>query len=565
MSAYIYPDRGLGLAETHFELKPPRVTVGRHPNNDVSLLLDSISRFHARVDEANGVWSVTDLNSSNGTFVNTERVSGSRVLEDGDVITFGRADFTFSEQTPSVFLSESQRKLQSDSSSSSVSIVPDSESSSTILSTQLNVENTPLPGGALVAGAGGVDIRSLQKANERLLTLYKLSETIRAYSTREDILRGVMDLFFEVMPADRGVIMTNEPDGGLELQVVRFRSGATSEELTISKTIIQKCLDERIAILSRDAKIDSRFGGSESILAHDIRSAMCIPLVSKKTIMGIFFIDTKESVRTFTEDDLAFATSFANEIALTLDNLSLTQEKIKNERLAAVGQTIAGLAHNIKNILQLAKGGIELMDNAIGRKAEEEIEVYWPVVRRGIERMHQLTQEMLDYSRQSQPELQEASVNEVIDDTVRSFMQDQVNPGVTIDVALEKEIPTRRIDPNGLYKALLNLIGNSVDAFDGGAGTITVATAFQKGTIYVTVEDDGKGIPKDKLGKIFQPFWSSKGSKGTGLGLPMTKKYIEDMGGTLGVESEEGRGTKFTIALPPLTTQITVDVERERH
>jgi signal transduction histidine kinase len=71
-------------------------------------------------------------------------------------------------------------------------------------------------------------------------------------------------------------------------------------------------------------------------------------------------------------------------------------------------------------------------------------------------------------------------------------------------------------------------------------------------TIYIHVEDNGKGIPKDKLGRIFMPFFTTKGSKGTGLGLSMTKKYIEDMFGTISVESEEGRGTRFTIALPPV-------------
>ena len=218
----------------------------------------------------------------------------------------------------------------------------------------------------------GQDISALSKANERLLTLYKLSETIRSSTSREEIMAGAMDLLFDIMPADRGAIMVIEvADEFPEPAYVKFRDPAAPDELQISRTIVQKVVDEHIAILSRDAKLDSRFNASESILVHDIRSAMCVPLLSKKKLLGVLFIDTRESVRVFNDDDLAFASSFANELAMTLDNYSLAQDNIRNERLAAIGQTIAGLAHNIKNILQLAKGGIELMDIAIGRKGVE--------------------------------------------------------------------------------------------------------------------------------------------------------------------------------------------------
>ena len=95
MKAYLQPDAEIGLAEDKFELAKNTVTVGRHPNNDVSLLLESISRFHARLDHRDSGWVLTDLNSSNGTFVNGERIAVPRMLANKDVVTFGRADFTF--------------------------------------------------------------------------------------------------------------------------------------------------------------------------------------------------------------------------------------------------------------------------------------------------------------------------------------------------------------------------------------------------------------------------------------------------------------------------------------
>jgi K+-sensing histidine kinase KdpD len=564
MTPYLYPGSDLGLTETHFELKRKTTTVGRHPNNEISLLLESISRFHAKIEQQDAGYILTDLNSSNGTFINGERIVSPRLLHENDVLTFGRADFIFSSASPEV-----RRKTETNKAigftpthTSSVNIVGDEASPSLILSTKLSVESTPLPGSDM--SGKRIDVDLLRKSNERLLTLYKLSEVIRASTTREEVLANVMELVFEVLPADRGVIMTIDPaEGMLEPQIVRFRTASSNQEVSISRTIVNKCMQERVAILSRDAKIDTRFTGSESIIASDIRSAMCVPLVSKSDLMGIFFIDTKESVRAFTEDDLAFFTSIANDLAITIDNITLGEDNIRNERLAAVGQTIAGLAHNIKNILQLARGGIELMDSAIQKKNATDVEAFWPVVRRGIDRMQSLTQEMLDYSRQTKPELSEANVNDVIEDTVRSFQQDHVEPGVHIHLQFSPDIPDRKIDKDGLFKSLMNLIGNAVDAFDGTGGDITISTSAEHETVYVKVHDNGRGIPKDKRTRIFQPFFTTKGSKGTGLGLSMTRKYIEDMFGNISVESEEGIGTTFILSFPPLARQIQFDIEEE--
>ena len=564
MLAYLYPSAELGLAVSVFELTRPITTLGRHPNNDISLLLDSVSRFHCNIEQRGNIWLLNDLNSSNGTFLNGERIASPRSLSETDVLTLGRADFTFSLQSPSERLGKPPVPGQSRRNeiiTSSVNIVEEDESSSVILSTQLNVESTPLPGSGVVALGEDLDIADLVRANERLMTLYKLAEVIRSGATVEEMLDNVMNLVFEMLPADRGAIMTLDPlDHSLEPRVVRHRRPEKTDEFTISKTIVNKCLTDRIAILSRDAKIDRRFSGSESIVAGDMRSAMCVPLVSKKHMIGILFVDTRESIHAFTEDDLQFLSSIGSDVAFTVENLTLAQENIKNERLAAVGQTIAGLAHNIKNILQLARGGIELMDGAIERKTMDEVAVYWPVVRRGIDRMQSLTQEMLAYSRQTQPDLVEANVNDVITETVETFQQDRVEAGVEITVDLSPDVPPRRIDADGLNKSLMNLVGNAVDAFEGGGGAINISTAHDEGTITIRVKDNGKGIPKEKLAKIFQPFFTTKGSKGTGLGLSMTRKYIEDMGGTLGVESEEGHGTTFLITLPPFTVKMAMDL-----
>lgn len=559
--AYLYPTADLGLPVAHYELHQAQTTIGRHPGNDISLLLDSVSRHHARIDHHGGAWTLHDLNSSNGTFLNGERIGSPRSLVEGDVVTFGRADFLFSFYSPTERLTRpsvaSPPSCNAELSTSSISLMDDALGNSVILSTKLSSEATPLPDSGAYSTGETVDVEMLRQAHDRLLTLYRLGEMIHEARSTDAMFEGALDLVFENLPVDRGVILELDPvDGTLEPRRTKFRDEGESGELSISRTIVQKALDERVAILSRDVRIDSRFSSSESIVAGDIRSAMCVPLVSKKRIMGILFVDTRESVHAFGDDDLAFLSSIANDLAMSLDNQALQQENIHNERLAAIGQTIAGLAHNIKNILQLAKGGIELMDTAMTRKSLDEMEVYWPMVRRGIDRMQALTQEMLAYSRQTQPHLVEAAVNDIIRDTLDSFEKDAVETGVELKLELATDLPLRHIDPDGLQKALLNLLTNAVDAFDKGPGTVVISTSLEGDNVAVRVRDNGKGIPREKQAKIFQPFFTTKGSRGTGLGLSMTRKYIEDMGGSVTVESQEGQGTTFLILLPHAASLI---------
>src|ERR1043166_5455512 len=132
MSAFLYPNKDLGLSESHFELKKKVTTVGRHPTNDISLLLESVSRFHGKIEQQGDTWIVFDLNSSNGTFVNGERIASPRRVNSNDTVTFGRAEFRFAlpeAQKPLVQGEDSTKPPSSmDHDSSSVKVVGEEQS-----------------------------------------------------------------------------------------------------------------------------------------------------------------------------------------------------------------------------------------------------------------------------------------------------------------------------------------------------------------------------------------------------------------------------------------------------
>lgn len=539
--AYLYPDTDLGLIPSVFVAEPGGVTIGRHPDNSLPLTIDSISRHHATLERVANQWLLSDLNSSNGTFINGERITASRSLRDGDLITFGKANFTFRAEAAGA-----ETGLPAEHSSG-LRLVGDDEDSSVVLSTKLS-DRTPYKSGPIEKTSE----EHLDKVNQRLLALYRLSDILRGASRRENIITALMELVFENLPADRGVVLAlAEGTDELIPELFRFREGVDNRELILSKTITRRVVTERVAVLSRDVRVDNRFQASESIMASDIRSAMCVPLAGKRSLMGLLFLDSRESLHAFTEDDLAFVSALATDAAMTLENLSLLGENIRQERLAAVGQTISGLAHNIKNILQLARGGAELMDAAIEKKNFEDVKTLWPITRRSVERMQSLTLEMLDFSRQSKPKLEAGDVNELVRQIAETIKADSRETMVVVTLVCDASCGQPAIDADSLSKAIMNLLSNACDALHGQRDAeITLVTENCKGNVLVRVKDNGPGIPPDVLPRVFQPFFSTKGSKGNGLGLPMTRKYLEDMGARLDVKSKPGEGAEFIILIP---------------
>ncbi len=539
--AYLYPDACLGLTPSVFPVEPTGVTVGRHPDNLLPLALDSVSRYHARLTRLDDQWVLTDLHSSNGTFINGNRIDAPQPLHDGDTITFGKANFTFGVQP-----ADADAGAVSDHTSG-IRLVGDTEDSSVILSTQVS-DGTPYK----TATVERTTEESLDRLNQRLLALYRLSDILRGATRRETIIPALMELVFENLPADRGVALSIV-DGTEELvpELFHFRKRVENRELILSKTITHRVLTERVAVLSRDVRLDNRFQSSESIMASDIRSAMCVPLAGKGSLLGLLFLDSREASHAFTEEDLAFVSALATDAAMTLENLSLMEEDIRQERLAAVGQTISGMAHNIKNILQLARGSTELMDLAIEKHNFADIKSLWPITRRSIDRMQVLTQEMLDFSRQSTPKLEEANVNELLCQIAEMIKGDERVTSINVKLQCDDSCGRVPIDSDGLSKSLMNLLSNAFDALESQPGAeVLLATENCKGNVLVRVRDNGPGIPPEIMPSIFQPFFSTKASKGNGLGLSMTRKYLEDMGARLDVKSKAGEGAEFIICLP---------------
>jgi len=234
----------------------------------------------------------------------------------------------------------------------------------------------------------------------------------------------------------------------------------------------------------------------------------------------------------------------------------LEKELVNSERLAAIGQTVAGLAHCIKNILHGFKGGSYLVDIGIDRDNTEKLTKGWQMIQRNIARTSDLVLDLLSYSKDREPEYESCFPNAIADD-VCELLKDLANDyDIEIVKDFSPDVGERVMDPRIIYRSLLNLASNAIDAciFDENVKDrhrVIVTTTVEDGQfIRFDVTDNGAGMSDEVQSKLFTSFFSTKGAKGTGLGLLVTGKLIEEHQGTIGVSSEPGMGTTFVMRLP---------------
>jgi PAS domain S-box-containing protein len=234
----------------------------------------------------------------------------------------------------------------------------------------------------------------------------------------------------------------------------------------------------------------------------------------------------------------------------------LEKELLKSERLAAVGQTVAGLAHGIKNILHGLKGGSYLVDIGIKKDDSEKLIKGWDMIKRNIGRTSNLVMDLLSYSKERQPEFEACLPNEIADD-VCTLLQDKARENnVNLVRDFDGSIAEVLMDPNSVHEVLLNLMSNAVDGclFDEDTSKnfrVDLKTALETdNVIRFEISDNGVGMDEEVVRKLFTSFFSTKGHRGTGLGLMVTRKLIEEHNGSIEVNSQPGKGTTVIVRLP---------------
>jgi len=525
------PDKG-----RCFELPDNEPQLIGRSSEALPLTDQSISRRHAELTPDDGKWFINDLNSANGTFVNGQRVTRPRMLQPGDQVRTGLTIFVFGRED----------KVLRDHG---VHVAHDGEM-------DVFVEHR-MPGNddsMIMAVAEPNEVATLQ-----LKVIYELTQLIASTVERQTLLEQIMDLIFDYFTVDRGFVLLLSRDGtAFSPVVVRHRIAPKSNEkrqITVSRTIVQHVLKTGEGVLTSNAMSDERFKGGDSVAGFGIRSAICVPIRFKDRIFGVIHIDSQIANYTFTEDQLRLLTAIGVHTALALANAEMYSERLAQERLAAMGQTVASLSHSIKNILQGLRGGADVVELGLKKDNMKVVRGGWEIVSRNLERIFELTMNMLAYSAQRQPELEMTNIAMLLGEIVELVQGQFDNKKVALITDIEPEMPPVPMDSAGMHQAILNLLNNALDAVQPETGAVVVSSDYDDAqqTARIRVTDNGVGIEPERLVRLFQPFKSTKGLRGTGLGLVVTKKIVEEHRGALKVESVQAKSTTFTISLPAST------------
>jgi signal transduction histidine kinase/pSer/pThr/pTyr-binding forkhead associated (FHA) protein len=572
------PDKG-----RRFELPDTTALVGRE-SRQLPLTDNTVSRRHCElIPDEKGEWVLKDLGSSNGSYVNGVRIVGKQALKLGDQLRVGRTLMVFGSQPGISRTAAGAVRLEGEESGMDSAImhaVPASDDSMVLA--------VPEPAAA---------------AMTNLKLLYQLGAALGSSFNIDQVLEVVMDLVFEHVQADRGfILLIDEKSGELVTKVVRTRdddeaspkrasapapaqqvpppgqgslpvavdgdsngsmngSGAPVQpRIHASRTIINHVIKNTEGVLSSNAMADQRFSKGKSVHNLGIRSALCVPIKARKLngkpggdeVIGVIYIDSSVKNYTYSPDQLRLLTAIGLQAGMACQNAKLYQQGLAAERLAAVGETTAALSHSIKNILQALRGGADVVEMGFRSNNLPQATKGWRIVDRNLDKIYNLTLNLLAYSRPREPRLEMVNPRTIINECLELVAAVANERGAMVVADVDEAMPAVPMDPSGMHQVIMNLLSNALDAVQPQQGLIRIEARYDAENRQSTIEviDNGSGIPASMMLHMFELFHSTKGNRGTGIGLAVAKKIVDEHEGSISVKSAPGEGTTFTVRLP---------------
>jgi two-component system, NtrC family, sensor kinase len=540
--------------------------IGRE-SRQLPLTDNTVSRRHAEMHPLpaaeGGGWEIHDLGSSNGSYINGIRVQKQQVLKLGDQIRVGHTVMVFGAQPGVSRASGGNVNLAGEEMGMDSSIVR------TVASNEDSVVlAVPEPAAA---------------AMTNLKVLYQLGAALGSSFDVDQVLEVVMDLVFEHVKADRGIILLlDSKTGDLVPKVVRLRdeehnskseetdtpgNGKQSPKIHASRTIINHVMVNGEGVLSTNAMADRRFSKGKSVHNLGIRSALCAPIKARKLtereggdqVVGVIYIDSSVANYTYSNDQLRLLTAIGLQAGMAISNAQLYRAGLEAERLAAVGETTAALSHSIKNILQALRGGADVVEMGLRSSNVNQATKGWRIVDRNLEKIYNLTMNLLAYSKPREPKLERLHPKKLIEECLELMAPMASEKGVMAVADIDPGQPAVPMDPDGMHQVLMNLLSNALDAAPATGGLINVICHYdpENRETVLEVTDNGAGIPPAMMSHMFQLFHSTKGNRGTGLGLAVAKKIVDEHDGSISAKSKVGEGTTFTIRLPVIQETLS--------
>ncbi|MFO0920882.1 MAG: ATP-binding protein [Pirellulales bacterium] len=546
----------------HILLRNDCTGVGRDADNELQLQDTEVSRHHAAIIRLEDHFEIKDLGSSNGTFLNSVRVQ-QQPLKSGDRLQIGRTllVFTGSNELPGDF------KHAESSAPFGVDIIgtpqvaevsrirkrvpSDLASVSSVWKTKSESSDQPQSSG-------------VTSEKSQWEVVYRTALAVSRTLDINQLVAQILDLIFQSIDCDRGCIMLIDEETRALQPVCRKNRNLSShsDRMQISQTILDYAIENNEGVYTSNAQEDGRWDSAASLVSQGVLEAICVPMQGRYGVVGAIYIDTSTSpgkyverggVGRFNEDHLKLMIAIGNQAALAVEDSTYYRGMVQSERLAVMGQTIANLSHHIKNILQGIRGGSYLVSDGLQKQDLDIVGRGWRIVERNQDRIAALVMDMLTFSKDRIPSLKPSDVRLMIDDVVELLQSRASEVQVELQWHRPEQFPLVELDAEAMHRAVLNVLGNAIDAVqntEGGRVSIRVYVQAEQNRVSIEIEDNGSGVPEDQKQKIFSVFESSKGSRGTGLGLPVSRKIMREHGGDIELRDGQEQGACFVLWWP---------------
>ncbi|MCP3981940.1 MAG: FHA domain-containing protein [bacterium] len=512
-------------------LEEREITVGRGRENTITVCDARVSRQHLRITCLADAYTIENLSDRNPLLVNGEHVRGA-TLRDGDQIGIGDSSLFF-RHAPAEKATEI---------SQSTCITIDARDSD-----------------ALLAGLDEEDVGDLQRAKADLTSLYRTGRELSVSLSSADLCSKTLESIVVHMDSVDccSLHLLDAESGALECRAIRFRSGKP-EGLpdAFSHTILNQVQAERKAVLSFDAQGDDRFVAAPSVASLSIRSAMCVPIQVQTRLTGVLQAHTQRTNRRSTVNDLKLLTAFGMMAGPAIEN-ALLYEGIDAER--RVQQDKAKMMQVMLHELKSPIAGARMLADTLRMQTlppEKRAHVQDRIVTR-LDDMLEWIKDSLDLSKLKSGELlgesRRLDIAQLTEEIVAEYREQAEAKGLTCSVETPPGPLFASMPEAGFRLVLSNLVSNAVKYTP--EGNVCVRVSESEGEAVVAVSDSGIGIPAADVPKMFAEFFRASNARassieGSGVGLASVKCIVEGVGGTLGLDSEEGRGSTFTVRLP---------------
>ena len=518
------------FAGKEFSISDTSTSIGRSREADILVSDTLLSRQHARVYLDKDQWFIEDLKSSNGTWI-----GGREVKEACEIKNFQRI-----RAGNSMFEVEFRNQGSNDMDASiSYSFKP----------SPLSDDTADLP------------IEDIRWQHRRLMVMYNLQNQLSLLLNENDIYSCVASALLGEIAADYVYMMVYDQKS--DRFVPSFGQDKSGKSVTvhrhpISTSVLEYVKRRKEAVLSEDPPNDTRFA-SDSVSIMRTQTVICVPVISQNDLLGAIYMASVKLTEKFTQEDLKLLAGVAFSSAMAIMNCRLIKKNIANERMAALGTTAASLSHYIKNILTGIDGCLYLMRMGIDDTDPDLMNEAWGILSRNHKRLSGLVMDLLNLAKEHNLDLHLQSINEIILEAIELVKPNFNGMNIEVDVG-EKIVDgtiMAEVDSMALHRVILNLLNNSCDAANekykgepGGRVTVDANLTDNARILEITIEDNGCGIPKDKIDQIFDMFYSGKGDNGTGLGLAVSRRLVEAHKGIISVSSKKNKSTTFKLRLP---------------